>query len=223
MKLVSLRMIGLSCIYFLFIAFSASAGATGVEQAGEGVSVEGWSAVGSRELPILGFDDAFFPDDLYQDIRAENVTVDKDGSMRFQLTHNGPLSRQVFAHVRRVEQDDGLTRSIITNIADGSQMEYLSRTVDVPVAGNRGKTGDFDMSTEKMVGQDQDAECPWCVWFGFFISEATCAAATSMAHYQCRADCEMLGGVRSFDSGVCGMYNSECKCMVDPKRINEEF
>ena len=151
------------------------------------------------------------------------MTVDKDGSTRFQLTHNGPLSRQVFAHVRRVEQDDGLTRSIITNIADGSQMEYLSLTVDVPVIGSPVKTGDFDMSTEKVVGQDQDPECPWCFWAGFLLSEAACTAATSLANYQCRLNCETLGGVKSFDSGICGTYYSECKCMLDPKRIFEEF
>ena len=57
MKFSSLRTIGLSCVYFLFMAFSAVAGAAGVEEASAGVSVEGWATVGSRELPVLSFDD----------------------------------------------------------------------------------------------------------------------------------------------------------------------
>lgn len=219
MKYTQLRTFGLSCIYFLMMAFSATASAVEVGQAESGVTVEGWSAVGSRNLPILSFEGTQMQDDLHQDIRVENVTVDKDGSTRFQLTHNGPLSRQVFAHVRRVEQGDGFTRSIITNVADGSQMEYLTRTVDAPIRGKSGKTGDVRFSTDMAVGGDQDTECPWCWVFGTLITETSCTLATTLGAYQCRLNCESSGGVRLYDSGVCGIYDAHCFCWDEEEEV----
>ena len=53
MKLINLRTIGLSMVYFLFVAWSAAAGAQPPEN---GVTFEGWSAVGERELPVLSFE-----------------------------------------------------------------------------------------------------------------------------------------------------------------------
>jgi hypothetical protein len=217
MNIAKLRTLGLSCVYFLFVVFSVSVNAANPDQSGSGVSIEGWSPVGGQNLPILAFERPQIDDEIYQDIRVENVTVDNDGSTRFQLTNSGPMSRQVFAHVRRVEQDDGYTRSVITNIADGTQMEFLTQTAEDPLRGKFGKTSEGS-SLQMAVGEGQSTECPWCPWLGVLIAEATCATTVSIAHYQCRADCSRLGGVAEFRSGVCGMYNSECICMVDPRR-----
>lgn len=217
MNIAKLKTFGLSCVYFLFVSFSVSVNAAGLDQPGSGVSIEGWSSASGQNLPILNFEQAQIDDEIYQDIRVENVTVDNDGSTRFQLTNSGPMSRQVFAHVRRVEQDDGFTRSIITNIADGTQMEFLTQTSGDPLRGKFGKTNEGS-SLQMVVGEDQSTECPFCPYLGFLIAEATCAATVSLAHYQCRMDCSRLGGVAEFRSGICGMYNSECICMVDPRR-----
>jgi hypothetical protein len=144
MNYAKLKTLGLSCVYFLFVTFSASVNAAILDQEGTGVSVEGWSDVGGQELPILNFDETRQVDNLLEDIRAENITVDKDGSTHFQLSHSGPMSRQVFANVRRVEQSDGFTRHVITNIADGHQTEYLTRTARVGLKDKHGKYGDYD-------------------------------------------------------------------------------
>lgn len=222
MNIVKLKTFGVSCICFLSVVFSVSLNAANLDQSGTGVSIEGWSSVGGQNLPILNFEQPQPDDEMYQDIRVENVTLDSDGSTRFQLTNSGPLSRQVFAHVRRVEQDDGFTRSIITSVADGTQMEFLTQSIDDPLRGKFGKSSEGN-SLQKVVGEDQSTECPWCPWLGFLIAEATCAATVSIAHYQCRMDCSRLGGVAEFRSGVCGMYDSECICMVDPRRIAPVF
>ena len=212
----------MSCVYFLFVSFSVSVSAADLDKLNTGVSIEGWSPVGGQNLPILTFEQPQIDDEIYQDIRVENVTVDNDGSTRFQLTNSGPMSRQVFAHVRRVEQDDGFTRSIITNIADGTQMEFLTQTDEDPLRGKFGKRSEGS-SLQMVVGEDQHTECPWCPWLGLIITEATCAATTALVFYQCRVSCQWLGGVSEFRSGVCGMYNAECVCMVDPRRIANEF
>ena len=217
MNIAKLKTFGMSCVYFLFVVFSVSVNAANLDQSGSGVSIEGWSSVGGQNLPVLAFGQSQIEDEIYQDIRVENITVDEDGSTRFQLTNSGPMSRQAFAHVRRVEQDDGFTRSIITNIADGTQMEFLTETAEDPLRGKFGKTSEGS-SLQMVVGEGQSTECPWCPWLGAVIIEATCAATVSLAHYQCRMDCSQLGGVAVFKSGVCGMYNSECICVVDPKR-----
>jgi len=222
MIITKLKTFGVSCVYLLFVMFSVSVSAADLDSLSAGVSIEGWSAAGGQTLPILTFEQPQLDDEIYQDIRVENVTVDNDGSTRFQLTNSGPMSRQVFAHVRRVEQDDGFTRSIITNIADGTQMEFLTQTAEDPLRGKFGKSSEGS-SLQMAVGQDQSTECPWCPWLGFIIAEATCAATVSIAHYQCRADCSRLGGVAEFRSGVCGMYDSECICMVDPRRTFDVF
>ena len=222
MNIAKLRTFGMSCVYFLFVSFSVSVNAADLDQLNTGVSIEGWSDVAGQNLPILTFEEPQPHDELYQDIRVENVVVDDDGSTRFQLTNSGPMSRQVFAHVRRVEQDDGFTRSIITNVADGTQMEFLTQTAEDPLRGKFGKTNEGS-SLQMAVGEDQSTECPWCPWAGFVIAEATCALTVSIAHYQCRMDCSRLGGVAEFRSGICGMYNSECICMVDPRRTFDVF
>ncbi len=222
MNIAKLRTFGMSCVYFLFVTFSVSVNAADLDQLSTGVSIEGWSSVGGMNLPILTFEQPQIDDEIYQDIRVENVTVDNDGSTRFQLTNSGPMSRQVFAHVRRVEQDDGFTRSIITNIADGTQMEFLTQTDEDPLRGKFGKRSEGS-SLQMVVGEGQNTECPYCPWLGLFIAEATCAATTSLAHYQCRMSCRRLGGVKSFKSGVCGMYNSDCECMIDPRRTFDVF
>ena len=223
MNIAKLKAFGLSCAYFLFVVFSVSANASGQAYAEPGPLIEGWSSAGGQILPILDFEGAQLPEDILSDIQVENVTVEEDGSTRFQLTHSGPMSRQTFAHVRRVEQDDGFTRSIITNIADGQQMEYLTESSRDPLRGNFSKEKANEMLTQAALGGDQEVECPWCVYISLVISEAVCAATISMAYDQCRESCWYLGGVSYFNSGICGMYNSECKCMVDPNRINEEF
>ena len=222
MNIAKLKTFGVSCVCFLFVVFSVSVNAANLEQAGTGVSIEGWSPVGGQNLPILNFEQPQIDDEIYQDIHVENVVVESDGSTRFQLTNSGPMSRQVFAHVRRVEQDDGFTRSIITNVVDGAQMEFLTETAEDPLRGKFGKSSEGS-SLQMAVGEDQNTECPWCPWLGAVIIEATCAATVSIAHYQCRADCSRLGGVAEFKSGVCGMYNSECVCMVDPRRTADVF
>jgi len=222
MSIAKPKTFGLSCVYFLFLVFSVSANAANLDQSELGVSIEGWSPVGGQNLPVLAFEEPHLDDEILQDIRVENVKVDDDGSTRFQLSHSGPMSRQVFAHVRRVEQDDGFTRSIITNIADGTQMEFLTRTVDDPLRGKFGKTSEGS-SLQMAVGEGQTAVCPWCIWAGGIIVEATCAVTVTIAHYQCRMDCSRLGGVAEFRSGICGMYNSECICMVDPRRTADVF
>jgi len=220
MNIAKFKALGLACVYFLFVVFSVSVNARDLDQLESGVSLEGWLPVGGQDLAILDFDEPQIDDEIYQDVRVENVTVDSDGSTRFQLTHSGPLSRQVFAHVRRVEQDDGYTRSIITNIADGTQMEYLTYTSDDPVAGKIGKASTGG-TIQKTPGDDQTELCPMCPLIGLLVTEATCAISTSIAHHQCRMDCQRLGGVKVFKTGICGMYNSECHCMVDPRRTTK--
>lgn len=223
MNIMKLKTFGLSCVCFLCVVFSVTASATDLDLSESGVAIEGWSPVGGRELPILSFEESRVDDEILQDIRVENVTVDEDGSTRFQLTHSGPMSRQAFAHVRRVEQDDGFTRSIITNIADGTQMEFLARTTEDPARGRFGKSKDGDSLIQIASGEKSNLQCPWCYWAGGLITEATCVAGMVLGNYQCRLNCQQLGGVKEFRSGICGMYNTECICMIDPKRIADEI
>jgi hypothetical protein len=223
MNIATLKTFGLSCVYCLFVVFSVSANAAIPDPTGSGVSIEGWLSAGKQDLPILTFEEPRLHEDLLEDIRVENVTIDQDGATRFQLTNSGAMSRQVFAHVRRVEQDDGYTRSIITNVADGQQMEFLTETAKNPLRGEFDKEKANEMLIQASLGGDQNVECPWCVWGGILLTEAICMAGVTNAHVQCRLDCQMLGGVESFYSGICGMHYSECKCMVDPKRIADEF
>ena len=223
MNIAKLKTLVGSCVYFLLIAFSVSVNAAEFEALDPGISVEGWSGAGGQEIPILSFDGSHKFDEIYDDIRAENVIRDKDGSIRFQLSHAGPMSRQVFANVRRVEQDNGLTRSIITNIADGYQTEYLTRTADGSRVKVPGETGEANFLAQLKSLDEQNTECPMCYLFGLLISEVACAASTSLAHYNCRINCRSLGGVQYFNSGVCGTAYSECLCWIAPKKINEEF
>ena len=223
MNSAKFKVLAASCAYFLLIAFSVGAGATEVDQVSSGVSVETWSSENGRELPILSFEEAQGLNELTNDIRAENIIQDSDGSLRFQLTHSGPMSRQVFANVRRVEQDNGLTRSIITNISDGHQTEYLTRTNDDSLAKKVGVKGDSTLMVQLKNMEDQHTECPMCYLFGILVSEAACAAASSLAHYNCRLDCQRLGGVQSFNSGICGSVNSECACWRKFRKMYEEF
>ena len=217
------KVLAASCAYFLLIAFSVGAGATEIDRVSSGVSVETWSSENGRELPILSFDEAYGLNDLPNDIRAENVIQDSDGSLRFQLTHSGPMSRQVFANVHRVEQDNGLTRSIITNISDGHQTEYLTRTNEDNLAKKLAGKGEGNLTVQLKNMENQHTECPMCYLFGILVSEAACAAAASLAHYNCRLDCQRLGGVQSFDSGICGSVNSECVCWNKFREIYERF
>ena len=156
-------------------------------------------------------------------MKVENIVHDNDGSIRFQLSHSGPLSRQVFANVRRVEQSNGLTRSIITNIADGHQTEYLTRTDGKFPSKKFGSTDDGFMLAQSGGGDDQNTQCPWCYVLGVVVTEVVCAVTTSLAHYQCRLDCQNRGGVLSFESGVCGTSFSECTCWHEPRRVFDKF
>ena len=223
MSLARVKAIGMSCACFLFVVMSATLQAADFESTGSALSIEAWVPGAGKDLPVLSFDNARLPNSVYEDIRVENVSVDADGSTRFQLSHSGAMSRQVFAHVRRVEQDDGYTRSIITNLADGQQMEYLSASVDDRLHGKFDKESANEMLIQAARGEDQSASCPWCVWAGILISEVTCATTTLLAYDMCRTTCRPRGGVARFESGICGVYNSECSCMLDPKRINDEF
>ncbi len=207
----------------LLLAFSVSANAAGIDQLDSGISIESWLTESGREIPVLSFDKTLTHEELAEDIRLENIIQDKDGSVRFQLSHSGPLSRQVFANVRRVEQDNGFTRSIITNIADGSQTEYLTRTSEVTSVSQLDKTGASGLLAESGFIDDQHVECPWCYFAGWLITEAACAATAALAHHQCRLSCRRLGGVKSFDSGICGSIYSECLCWIAPRRIAREF
>lgn len=220
---MKLKTFGLSCVCFFCVVFSVTASAADLDFSETGVAIEGWLPVGGQELPILNFEGSHFDDEILQDIRVENVTVDENGSTRFQLTHSGPMSRQAFAHVRRVEQDDGFTRSIITNIADGTQMEFLTQTEDDPLRGKFGKSREGNSLIQITGGADQTSACPWCPWLGMILVETACASTTSVAYYQCRLNCQRLGGVKEFKSGICGTYNSECVCMVDPRRIFDDI
>ncbi len=222
MNIAKAKAFGLSCAYFLFVVFSISANASDPAYAEPGPLIEGWSSAGGQILPILDFEGAQLPEDILSDIQVENVTVDEDGSTRFQLTHSGPMSRQVFAHVRRVEQDDGFTRSIITNVADGQQMEYLTESSRDPLRGNFSKEKANEMLAQAALGGDQKVECPWCYFLTIIITEAACIAKTMISQRDCRITCAAWGGVKYYKSGICGTINAECLCWV-PRRIADEF
>jgi hypothetical protein len=220
MNMTKLKMLGGSCVYFLIIAFSASVNAADVYQVDSGVAIEGWSVEGGRELPILSFADIESAEESPDDIRAEGIIEDSDGSVRYQLSHSGPLSRQVFANVREVEQDNGLTRSVVTNIADGDQMEFLSRTTRGTRGGKHDKGGSGNLLTQLAYMEDQNTECPLCIYFGGWIAAGlACAATATLAHYNCRIDCQFKGGIAKFDTGICGSVNAECICWVQPDPI----
>ena len=224
MNMTKLKMLGGSCVYFLIIAFSASVNAADPYQVNSGVSIEGWSAEGGRDIPVLSFDETQSLEEFSDDIRAEGFMQDKDGSVRYQLSHSGPLSRQVFANVREVEQDNGLTRSVVTNIADGDQMEFLSRTSRETRDGKPGKGGNGNLLTQLAYMEDQNTECPLCIYFGgWIVVGVACAATASLAHYNCRIDCQFKGGIARFDTGACGSVNSECVCWVERKPIAGEL
>lgn len=222
MNIAKLKTLGLSCVYFLSVAFTVSANATGQAHEASGPLIEGWASAGGRVLPVLDFERAQLPEDILGDIRVENVTMDEDGSTRFQLTHSGPMSRQAFAHVRRIEEDDGYTRSIITNIADGQQMEYLTESSRDPLRGNFSKEKANAMLTQAALEGDQNVECPWCYYLTILATEAACITTTMISQRQCRINCEGYGGVKYYKSGICGTVNSECMCWV-PRRIADEF
>ena len=219
MNIAKLRSMAGSCACALFIVFSAAAQAADVNQLDSGISIESWLSEGGRDLPVLSFDDADVSDEIFADIRAENIVQDKDGSTRFQLTHSGPMSRQVFANVHRVEQDDGFTRSIITNIADGQQTEFLTRTDGLAKLKIPENTDGSNSYAKLEMSGDQNTECPVCIVVGgFLITEAVCAATSALAYRQCRVNCVVNGGVQYFNSGICGQIFSECLCWIAPRR-----
>lgn len=222
MNIAKLKAFGLSCAYFLFVVFSVSANASGQAYAEPGPLIEGWSSAGGQILPILDFEGAQLPEEILSDIQVENVTVEEDGSTRFQLTHSGPMSRQTFAHVRRVEQDDGFTRSIITNIADGQQMEYLTESSRDPLRGNFSKEKANEMLAQAALGGDQEVECPWCYYLTILVTEAACITTTLFSQNRCREMCSGWGGVKLYKSGICGTINAECQCWI-PRKIADEF
>ena len=207
----------------LLLAFSVSINAAGIDQLDAGISIESWLAEGGREIPVLSFDKTPTHDELASDIRIENIILDKDGSIRFQLSHGGPISRQVFANVRRVEQGDGFTRSIITNIADGQQTEYLTRTSEVVPVSPEAKGSAAGLLSESGFIDDQYVECPWCILIGYLASEIICTMQTNRFFTQCRMTCERLGGVKSVDTGICGVAYAECVCWIQPRRDAREF
>ena len=212
-----------SCCYLL-LAFSMSVNAADFDQANSGISIESWLLEGGRELPVLSFDEMPSNEDLTDDIRVENIIQEEGGSVRFQLSHSGPMSRQVFANVRRVEQGDGYTRSIITNIADGHQTEFLTRTTDMVSVSEKDKGSVAGLLAEPGLVDDQYVECPWCAAMGgYLLSEMICTLQSNYFFTQCRATCEYLGGVRSIDTGICGVIYAECICWIQPKRDASEF
>lgn len=207
------------CMLFTLFSVSVSAAETGEAQAG--IYIDGWSVFGDQDIPVISFEDATLLDELAQDIRVENVTRNGDSSIRFQLSHSGPLSRQVFANVSRIEQDDGFTRSIITNIADGLQTEYLSITAELAPVRNGGKIKDAGWSDELESKNGQKPECLSClIYIAYRVS---CARAETRAFQQCRTTCQRLGGVRHFDSGSCGAAQLECICFTQPPRDTRTF
>ncbi len=210
-----------SFVCTVLLTVSISVGATDIDEKESGISVEGWSVRSGQEIPILSFGGTPVLDEVEEDIQVENIMQDKDGSIRFQLSHRGPMSRQVFASVRRVEQDDGFTRSIITNIADGHQTEYLSRTADLPPVAQQVKTRDVSFLDELERLDEQNAECLACVIY--LVVEATCVVAESRAFQRCHRSCQDLGGVRYFDSGACGSSPPECTCWTKPLKEAREF
>lgn len=208
----------------LLLAFSMSVNAADFDQVDSGISIESWLLEGGRELPVLSFDQVPGNEDLINDIRVENIIQEKGGSVRFQLSHDGPLSRQVFANVRRVEQGDGYTRSIITNIADGQQTEFLTRTSDLVSLSEKDKGSVAGLLAEPGVIDDQNVECPWCIALGgYLLTELMCTAQAHLFVLHCRATCERLGGVRSVNTGICGMAYADCVCWIQPKRDASEF
>jgi len=204
---------------FLFVVFSVTAQAADVNQLNSGISIESWLAEGGRDLPVISFDEVDVSDEILADIRAENFIQDKDGSTRFQLTHSGPMSRQVFANVRRMEQGDGFTRSIITNIADGRQTEFLTRT-DSLVKLKFPQDADSDNSYAKLeMSGDQNTECPMCASVALIgITAVACVTSMVRAYLFCRSTCSIVGGIKHFDSGVCGTAAAECQCWVAPRK-----
>ena len=220
MNISKLRVIVGACAYLL-LAFSASAGAQGVDQSDTGISIESWSSENGREIPVLFFDSTVNQGEFGEDIRAENVIQDKDGSTRYQLSHTGPLSRQVFANVHSVAQENGLTRSVITNIADGGQAEYLSRTVELPTFARQDKISGSNLPLKLQKTGDQETECVSCVVI--IALGIACIVAESRSYQQCREMCQNQGGIRSFDPGTCGSVSSECMCWTQPRKIAIEF
>jgi hypothetical protein len=208
----------------LLLAFSVSANAVDFDQVDSGISIESWLSEGGRDLPVLSFDQAPSHDELLNDLRVENIIQEVDGAVRFQLSHSGPMSRQVFANVRRVEQDDGYTRSIITNIADGQQTEFLTRTSDVARIDQKDKNSAAGLLAESGFVDDQYVECPWCApVIGYVLTELICTMQTNRFFTQCRATCQRLGGVRNVDTGICGVAWAECVCWIQPRRDSREF
>jgi len=172
---------------------------------------------------VLSFDQVPSHDDLVSDIRVENIIQEADGAVRFQLSHSGPMSRQVFANVRRVEQSDGYTHSIITNIADGQQTEFLTRTSEVAPVNQKSKDSAAGLLAESGFVDDEYVECPWCYVVAIIVSEAWCAINTNLVFIQCRRTCDRQGGVKSLNTGICGTGYAECICRHPPPREAKRF
>lgn len=202
-------------VYAFLLLFSVSVNALEMNGEESGINFNSW------ESPFFLIENTTLPDDTAWDIEVENVVYDNDGSMRFQLSHSGPLSRQVFANVRRIEQEDGFTRSIITNIADGLQTEYLSRTVELPLVRQGDKISDGGSLNQLKSKDGQTSECLYCL--ADSIYRAACARAEVRAFQTCHSMCERMGGVKHFEPGTCGIAHTECICWIQPPREAEDF
>ena len=214
MNISRLRVIAGACAYLL-LAFSVSANAQGARQVDTGISIESWLSENGQDIPVLSFDGNVDQGELADDIQVENIILDKDGSTRYQLSHTGPLSRQVFANVRSVAQEGDLTRSVITNIADGGQTEYLSRTAKLPASVHQDKISGSNLPEKLQKTGDQETECLTCI--AFFALGVACVVAESRSYEQCRQNCQGQGGISSFDSGFCGSVSFECTCWTPPR------
>jgi hypothetical protein len=219
MNIARLRVIAGACGY-LMLAFLASVNAGEIDLINPGISIESWLSENGRDIPVLSFEGAFDPAQLDDDIRAENIIRDKDGSTRFQLSHWGPLSRQVFANVRSVAQPDGFTRHIITNIADGRQTEYLSRTSDLPIVSEHDRIRDVGLTVKSEKGGDQETECLTCVMY--IVMSILCARGRSDSLQMCLSTCRDQGGIRQFETSACGLIGL-CECWARPRDIAIDF
>ena len=202
-------------VYVFVMSFSISVNASEIDGYEPGINIDGW------DVPFYTFEDTTLLDETAWDIQVESVIHDDDSSMRFQLSHAGPLSRQVFANVRRIEQEDGFTRSIITNIADGQQTEYLSRTADLPLVRQGDKISDGGSLNQLESKDGQKSECLHCL--PEIIFRVLCARLEVRAFQMCNSMCERLGGVKHFEPGSCGVAQMECACWIRPPREARDF
>ncbi len=178
------------------------------------VTIDRWVQDANSDVPIIHFNSTSELDLITRDIKTENIITEVGGSIRFQLSYSTPFGRTIFANVIKTDLGNGMSRSTMTNIADGKQTVFITQNDSLKLINYE------EIQAVDAVGSDESSPeyCLPCVLSVIATAEAiACAAGSYLSSLQCASLCSETG-VDEYESGICGTVNAVCKCNPPPPR-----